>query len=186
MTKPVSYLAEQLSSQLLIIDMQEKLAAVMPEAEMQAVTRSCANLLQAANLLAVPVLVSEQYPQGLGPTLADLQAHLQVKPVAKTAFSCVQVAEISRQLVGDRPQLILAGMEAHICVLQTALDLLARGKQVMVVTDAIISRNALHQQNALQRLQQAGCIMTNSESVMFEWLRVAQGDAFKAISKLIR
>jgi nicotinamidase-related amidase len=88
--------------------------------------------------------------------------------------------------VGDKPQIVLLGMETHICVLQTALDLLARGKQVFIVEDAVISRNPEHKQNALQRLRQAGCVVTNTESVIFEWLRVAEGDAFKTISKLIR
>ena len=90
-----------------------------------------------------------------------------------------------RQLTSDRPQIILAGMEAHICVLQTALSLV-QTKQVFIVEDAIISRNPANKANAIARLREAGCIITNTESVVFEWLGKAEGDTFKAISKLIR
>jgi len=179
-------LADQRLSQLVLIDAQEKLANVMAQDEMHHVTQQTALLLQAAKLLSVPVLVTEQYPKGLGATLASLQAHYDAKPIEKLAFSCVQVPQFARQLVGDRPQVILAGMETHICVLQTALDLLARGKQVLVVEDAVISRHLDNKKNAILRMRQAGCVITNAESVVFEWLRVAQGDAFKTISKLIR
>ena len=95
-------------------------------------------------------------------------------------------ARFSRQLTADRPQMVLAGMEAHICVLQTALDMLRAGKQVFVVEDAVISRNAANKANAIARLRDAGCIITNTESVVFEWLGVASGEHFKAISQLIR
>ena len=94
--------------------------------------------------------------------------------------------KLSRQLTRDHPQIILAGMEAHVCVLQTAMDLIAAGKQVFVVEDAIISRNPANKANALARMRDAGCIVSNTESIVFEWLGRAQGDAFKAISKLIR
>jgi nicotinamidase-related amidase len=86
----------------------------------------------------------------------------------------------------DRSQLVLAGMEAHICVIQTALDLLSAGKQVFVAEDAIISRDPANKANALARMREAGCIISNTESIVFEWLGKAEGDAFKAISKLIR
>ena len=186
MNNPSLNLLVQHQSQLLVIDVQEKLTAVMPSAPMQSMLKQSQVLLQAADLLAVPVLLTEQYPKGLGPTVQELRAHTSVKAVEKTAFSCCQVASFNRQLVGDKPQIVLLGMETHICVLQTALDLLARGKQVFIVEDAVISRNPEHKQNAIQRLRQAGCVVTNTESVIFEWLRVAEGDAFKTISKLIR
>jgi len=94
--------------------------------------------------------------------------------------------KFSRQLTRDRSQMVLVGMEAHICVLQTALDMLAVGKQVLVAEDAIISRNPTHKENAIARMREAGCIISNTESIMFEWLSKAEGDAFKAISQLIR
>ena len=82
--------------------------------------------------------------------------------------------------------MILCGLETHICILQTALALKAAGKEVFVVEDAILSRSSLHHQNAIHRLRSEGIVVTNSESVMFEWLRVAEGDQFKAIAKLIK
>lgn len=186
MSAKQAMLADQGLSQLVMIDVQEKLAAVMPPDELNHLIQQAEVLLQAAKLLEVPVLITEQYPKGLGNTLPVLKALCDAKPIEKQAFSCVQVPQFSRQLVGDRPQIILMGMETHICVLQTALDLIARGKQVMVVEDAVISRNPSNKRNALARMQAAGCVVTNTESVVFEWLRVAQGDTFKAISKLIR
>jgi len=174
-------------SQLVIVDMQTRLATAMPQAAMQAATKNASVLAQAAALLAIPTLLTEQYPKGLGNTIAELSAVLtNIKPVEKLTFSCLAEAKFSRQLTADRPQLVLAGMEAHICVLQTALDLLSVGKQVFVVEDAVISRDVANKANAVARLRDAGCIITNTESVVFEWLGIASGDHFKTISQLIR
>lgn len=174
-------------SQLVIIDVQVKLCDVMSAPDMQAVAKNCSHLIQAANLLDLPVIVTEQYPQGLGETIADIAQYLgNVKPIAKTAFSACTEPKFKAQLQRDKSQIILAGMEAHICVLQTALDLMAQGKQVMVVEDAIISRNPANKSNAIARLASAGCIVTNTESVLYEWLGNAKHEAFKAISVLIK
>jgi isochorismate hydrolase len=148
--------------------------------------KNCGILLQAAKLLNIPMTYTEQYPQGLGVTLPDLKQHLLLPAIEKTCFSCCDEPSFRSKLRGDRPQMVLAGMEAHICVLQTALQLQTSGKQVFVVEDAVISRNEDNCYNALQRLQHAGVIVTNTESVVFEWLKVAEGDAFKQISRLIR
>jgi nicotinamidase-related amidase len=174
-------------SRLVMIDMQVKLATVMPTDAMQAVLKNCSILAQTAVLLDVPVTLTEQYPKGLAHTVPELAALLpKVQPVEKITFSCLAEPKFERQLTRDHSQIIIAGMEAHICVLQTALDLLPSGKQVFVVEDAIISRNPANKTNALNRLREAGCIITNTESVVFEWLGKAQGDIFKAVSKLIR
>jgi nicotinamidase-related amidase len=174
-------------SQLVIIDVQVKLCGVMSATDMQAVANNCRRLIQAANLLAVPVLVTEQYPQGLGETIVDIAQHLgNVKPIAKTAFSACGEPVFKAKLQRDKAQIILVGMEAHICVMQTALDLIAQGKQVFVIEDAIISRNAANKSNAIARLASAGCIVTNTESVLYEWLGDAKHEAFKAISALIK
>ncbi len=174
-------------SRLIIIDMQGKLAIAMDVDAMQSTSKNCGILLQASQLLEVPALYTEQYPKGLGITLAELAPHLtNIPKVEKTTFSCCDEPRFNRQLTSDRPQLILAGMEAHICVLQTALSLAGTNHQVFVVEDAIISRNLANKANAIQRMREAGCIITNTESVVFEWLKVAEGDAFKQISRLIR
>jgi len=175
------------TSQLVIIDMQVKLASAMPLDAMQSVIKNCRILVQASNLLAVPTTATEQYPQGLGETLPEIKQFLSNnKPITKTAFSACDAPNFNQQLHRDKPQIMLAGMEAHICVLQTASALLQTGKQVFIVEDAIISRNSANKANALARMRDAGCVITNTESVVFEWLGDANHEAFKAISKLIR
>lgn len=174
-------------SQFVLIDVQVRLATVMPTDAMQALIQNCGILAQVGNMLNVPVIVTEQYPQGLGSTVPELSAFLTaIHSVEKITFSCMAEARFSRQLTRDHSQIILAGMESHICILQTALDLIAAGKQVFVVEDAVISRNPANKANALARMRDAGCIITNTESVVFEWLGAAEGEVFKAASKLIR
>jgi len=173
-------------SQLILIDLQTRLLSAMPQEAMQTVIRNCGILAQAATMLEVPVIVSEQYPKGLGNTAPELLAFLpNIKPVEKLTFSCMAEPKFSRQLTRDHSQVVIAGMEAHICVLQTALDL-QNSKQVFVAEDAIISRNPANKANALARMREAGCIISNTESIVFEWLGKADSDAFKAISLLIR
>lgn len=180
-------IAHATSSQLAIVDVQTKLCNVMPAEDMQAVIQNCSRLAQAANLLEVPVIATEQYPQALGETLPEIAQHLRTKkPIPKTAFSAYSEPKFKARLKRDKPQIVLAGLEAHICVLQTALALIAQGKQVFVVSDAIISRSSANKCNALARLSSAGCIVTNTESVLFEWLGNANHEAFKAVSKLIK
>lgn len=179
-------IADRNQSQLVIVDMQTKLCSVMPT-EIASVIKNCATLLQSAALLEIPSLFTEQYPKGLGPTLPELaEAMTGKKAIEKIAFSCCAEPAFSRQLLGDHSQVILAGMEAHICILQTALDLLAQGKTVFVLEDAVISRNPENKRNALNRMREAGLIITNTESLVFEWLGVAEGDVFKKISQLVR
>jgi nicotinamidase-related amidase len=174
-------------SQLIIIDMQTRLVTAMSQGALQATIKNTSILAQAAALLAVPTIITEQYPAGLGHTIPEILALLpSVKPVEKISFSSMAEPKFNRQLTRDRSQVVLAGMEAHICILQTALDLAQAGKQVFVVEDAIISRNLANKANAIARMSDAGCIITNTESVVFEWLGKAEGDTFKAIAKLIR
>ena len=173
-------------SQLVIIDMQTRLLTAMQQEAMQAVIKNCGILSQAAAMLEVPVIISEQYSKGLGNTVPELLEFLpNIKAVEKLTFSCMAEPKFNRQLTRDHSQVIVAGMESHICVLQTALDL-QNSKQVFVAEDAIISRSPANKANALARMREAGCIISNTESIVFEWLGKADGDAFKAISKLIR
>jgi len=174
-------------SQFVIVDVQGRLTAVMPADAMQAVLKNCGILAQTAQLLSVAMIVTEQYPKGLGHTAPELSALIpNMHPVEKTTFSCMAESRFTRQLTRDHSQIILSGMEAHICILQTALDLAAAGKQVFVVEDAVISRNPANKANALARMRDAGCVITNTESVVFEWLGAAEGEVFKTVSKLIR
>ena len=175
------------TSQLVLIDVQEKLCRAMPAGSLGELLHNSANLLQAAHLLDIPIIHTEQYPHGLGATHAQLATWLDSdRRVEKTCFSCCAEPTFMAKLHGDRHQIILAGMEAHICVLQTALHLQALGRQVFVVEDAVLSRKLENKANALARLRQAGVIVSNTESVLFEWLKVAEGEAFKQISRLVR
>ena len=183
-------LCDATQSVLSVIDIQPKLAEVMPETERQQVIHNSRLLMQAATWLTVPMLVTEQYPKGLGHTDNSLQAVMDeadIRAVEKTCFAC-QASEtwLDRLELLDRRQLILCGMETHICVLQTALGLFEEGFEVFVAEDAVCSRSPGNKANALNRLRDAGVVITNTESVLFEWLRDARHEQFKAISALIR
>lgn len=183
----LSNIARSKLSHLAIIDAQERLCGAMPAESLPDVLKNCIILLKAAELLEVPSLYTEQYPKGLGHTHSDLAQWLGNKPrVEKTAFSSCDEPKFCLQLTSDRPQIVLAGMEAHICVLQTALALQEMGRQVFVAEDAVLSRSASNKANALSRLRHAGVIVSNTESILFEWLGKAEGDTFKQITRLIR
>jgi nicotinamidase-related amidase len=182
-----SSIASLTLSQLVLIDMQVKLAPTMPVEALQSAVKNCGILVQAANLLVVPIVFTEQYPQGLGETLPEIKQFLpNSKAIAKMAFSACGEPKFNQQLQRENSQIVLTGMEAHICVLQTALDLIKANKQVFVVEDAILSRNPANKANAVARLRDAGCIVTNTESVVFEWLGSAKHEAAKAIFNLIK
>lgn len=182
-------LCDRTRSQLLGIDLQEKLIGAMPAEIAAQVIRRTVTLIEAAKALEIPMLFTEQYPQGLGPTTAAIATALpeDVTPLSKTCFSsCGANGSQAHLAHPQRRQFILTGMETHVCVLQTAVELRQRGLEVFVVQDAVCSRHKTNYQNALQRLQQAGVIVTNTESVLFEWLRDATHPQFKTLSKLIR
>ena len=172
------------NSVLCIVDIQPRLLNPMDQDEQTALL---SNSIQASQQLELPCLISEQYPRGLGhshPELLELAADAPV--IAKTVFSCYSCDSWREQLQAtQRKQLILVGIEAHICILQTALEALAAGYEVFVVEDAIASRSFNNKFNAIARLRAAGVHITNTESVLFEWLQDAKHPQFKSISKLI-
>lgn len=171
---------------VLLVDMQERLVPAMREAD-RLVTRAD-RLLDAAGLLEVPVLATEQYPKGLGATVPALAGHLEraVCVEAKTRLSAAidPVRGHLRRLGAQ--SVVLAGIEAHVCVLATGLDLLAEGYRVFPVWDAIGSRSAGDYEAARERLTQAGAVPGTLESVLFEWLGDAADPRFKAVQALIR
>ena len=166
---------------LLVIDIQEKLLPVMFNRDVLA---ACAEwLIGAATDLGLPVVFSEQYPKGLGATLPELLARAPLAPVAdKVFFSCVAGQCLPGKSL-ERPQFIVAGIETHICVLQTVFELLALGKNVFVVTDVTGSRRELDHETALQRMRDAGAVLVTREMVVLEMLRQAGTDIFRTISK---
>ena len=174
---------------LLVIDIQTRLAAAMPGKVLDRLKKNSTLLIRAAGILSVPVLATRQYPQGLGPVEPVISATLPAdcRYFEKTAFSCAQAEDFMPELAGlKRKQVILTGIEAHVCVLQTAVDLKNAGYDVFVVIDAVSSRQRENYENAIQRLQQAGVITCNTESVIFEWLRDARHEHFKAIAAMIK
>ncbi|WP_038052730.1 isochorismatase family protein [Thioalkalivibrio sp. ALJ1] len=190
MERPASNLGDRCDrarSRLVLIDLQERLLAAMPDAARAEVERNTARLIEAARQLDIPIEISRQYPKGLGDLTTRLQQALQGHGTVtdKTAFSCCAETELNNRLTtGD--QIILTGAEAHICVTQTTLELLEAGVTVFVVEDGVCSRDAGRKRNGLERLRAAGAIITNHESVLFEWLRDAADPQFRELSQLIR
>ncbi len=181
-------LADAKHSQLVVIDVQERLVAAMPEKPRQQALHNTALLTQAANTLKIPIVHTEKYPKGLGTTEEVVRSHLaETGAIEKTCFSCCAAEGfITAVSLAQRQQIILCGMESHVCVLQTAIELQQAGYQVFVVENAICSRHKQNHNNALARLRQAGIIVTNTESVIFEWLRDARHPDFKTLSRLLR
>jgi nicotinamidase-related amidase len=169
---------------LLVVDVQEKLVPRIQHAE--TMVRNIAFLIDCARLLGLPVLATEQYPKGLGPTVAPLRERLPERP-DKVGFSCCAVPSIVEGLRrGARPKVVLAGIETHVCVLHTALDLLGQDFRVYVAADAVGSRFAVDHETALRRMEQAGAVLTTSETCVFEWAGGADHPKFKDLSRLVQ
>ena len=180
-------LAEAHNSALVIIDFQPKLATAISDSDFA--LENCVKLVKAANILALPYIVSEQYPQGLGHTDSRITAHVSpgTPCLEKTCFSCVDAPPFVEHLNKiNKHQVVLCGMEAHVCVLQTALQLQQQNHTVFAVEDAICSRSIANKANAIARMRHAGIIISNTESILFEWMRDAKHPQFKAISALIK
>ena len=172
-------------SRLLIVDVQERLVPAIPVAGQ--VIRNCRRLIQGAKILGVPVFATEQYPNGLGGTVPELAAELGDRP-DKVRFSCAECLNwgVAGEQPDDRFKVVVAGLEAHVCVLQTALDLTAQGFRAYVPADAVASRHKLDWKIALRRLADSGATLTTTESVLFEWCETAGTPEFKQISRLVR
>jgi nicotinamidase-related amidase len=175
---------------LVVVDVQEKLAPAMPAAAMTDLVRASTILLEAARLLGVRVVATEQYPQGLGPTLAPIAerlAALGVTPISKLSFSACGEPAFLGAVHSPRPRAaVVIGMETHICVYQTVRDLQLLGVDVHVPRDGVASRRDDHRDAGLDLCRRAGAAVTTAETVAFDWLGRASGDAFKAISRLVR
>jgi nicotinamidase-related amidase len=173
-------------SKLLIVDVQEKLVPKI--FELDRMLANCRTLIQGAKILGVPVFATEQYPKGLGNTVPQLGELLET-PAQKLRFSCAEVLDwgtAAGQPDNDRYQIVVAGMEAHVCVMQTVLDLLGNGFQVYVPADAVSSRSEFDWKIALDRMSAAGATIVTTESVLFEWCEVSGTPEFKQISQLIK
>ncbi len=172
------------NSVLVVIDIQDKLLPKIGRAE--EVVRNAGFLIDAAALLEVPIKATEQDPKGLGPTTAEIARRLPSPLPAKTAFSCCGAGTFLEELeMLQRPTVVLAGIETHVCVIQTAFELIEAGLHVHVAIDALASRYPIDHDTALRRLEKAGATPTTVEAVAFEWLADASHPQFKAVSKLI-
>ena len=172
------------NSVVVVIDIQDKLLAKIPTSD--ALVQNSAFLLDVAGLLEVPVRATEQYPKGLGATVSDLAQRLPER-ADKVAFSCCAIPSLVQSFRdADRKKIVLAGIETHVCVQQTALDLLALDFRVYVAADAVSNRYAVDHEYALRRLEQAGAVLTTAETTVFEWVGAAGTPAFKEISRLVQ
>ncbi len=183
-------------SVLLLIDLQGRLVEIVEDsARIVAVAR---RLLTLGEMFEVPVLLAEQYPRGIGPTHPAIRAAFDVvttpkKYLEKTTFSCCGHPDFSARIDAVRPrtggvprQVVVGGVEAHVCVVQTVIDLLRAGDQVHVCWDAVSSRGAGYAGRALDRMAQAGAVITNHESVGFEWAREKNHPRFREMSDLFK
>ena len=176
-------------SLLLCVDVQERLLAAMVEPARSRMLDNVEHLLQTTGMLGIPVFYTEQYPIGLGPTTAQVKDAMpsDAQYFDKTRFSCCS-DKTFREALHDthKRQIVITGMETHICVLQTALELNEDGFEVFVVDDAVCSQRMAHWKSALFRLRHAGVVVAPTESILFEWLRDSADEHFKAVSALLR
>jgi len=172
---------------LVVIDVQGKLAQLMHQKV--SFFANVERMIKGAQILNLPIIWTEQAPDKLGQTIPQLRQPLQetTQPIAKISFSCCGNPPFMEQLKSiNKSQVLITGLETHICVYQTVRDLLDIGYEVQVVADAVSSRTAENKQLGLERMKEAGATLTGTEMALFELLRVAEGPEFKAVSKLVK
>ena len=171
---------------LLVIDVQEKLSRVMYQREK--FIDNLQKLIRGIQVLDVPIIVTEQYPQGLGPTIPEIAPLLNnIQPLPKLSFSCNGDENFARRFEAlNRKQVLVSGIESHVCVYQTVADLINLGYEVHVVTDAVSSRTLENREIGFNMMNRLGAILTSTETVLFDLLKVAKGEKFKAISQIVK
>jgi nicotinamidase-related amidase len=167
---------------LIVIDVQEGFRKAIPDFER--VAAATATLIGGAEAIGIPIVISEQYPKGLGETVPEVADHLPegTQPLQKLIFSAAEAEGFD---LGGRDQALICGVETHVCVNQTALDLLASGVEVQIAEDAVGSRSEENKQVGLHKMERAGAVMTSVETALFELLGRAGTDEFKRVQKLI-
>jgi len=174
------------NSALVLVDVQGKLAQTMHNRD--GLVDSLKRLVKGAQTLGLPILWAEQNPAGLGPTIPEIATLLpDRKPVSKLSFSCCGCELFMKELEAlNRKNLFIAGIEAHVCVYQTAADLVNLNYNVQVVSDAVSSRTPANRQIGLEKSKEAGAGLTSTETLLFELLKIAKGDKFKEIIKIVK
>ena len=173
---------------LLIVDVQERLLSAMPGEAAARLVKSHSALIEMATSFCHPIIYTEQYPKGLGATVSPLRECLEdCLRIEKLEFSALLNQTFRETALEVLPgDIIVTGMETHVCVLQTAVDLLNEGFRVFVPLDAVASRTDENRCNGLALMERAGAVVTNTETLVFDRLQVAKGDTFKRLSKLVR
>lgn len=171
---------------LIIIDVQGRLAQQMHER--RELFENLQKIIKGAKVLGIPILWAEQNPDGLGPTIPEIARLLsETQPISKFSFSCLGNDRFTQELGAlDRKQVLIAGIEAHVCVYQTAADLVCVGYEVQIVADAVSSRTAANKRIGLEKMRGAGATVTSTETALFELLRVATGPEFKEILRIVK
>lgn len=169
---------------LLVVDVQERLLPSIPDRDR--IVWNIRRLIDGAQALQLPVVATEQYPKGLGATIPPLAEKLGEIP-SKVMFSCRECVDAFRPLVDQgRHKILVVGIESHVCIQQTVLDLISEGFRIYVAIDAVASRFEIDHQTALRRMETAGATLTSTEAALFEWCEVAGTPEFKQISQLVR
>jgi nicotinamidase-related amidase len=177
---------DRATTALVLVDIQERLVPAMGQKD--TVISNCQHLIEAAKLMNIPTLLTEQYPKGLGTTIPEIRDALaSYAPIVKTTFSCYGESTFVEELIKTgRKTVLLAGMETHVCVLQTALDLMNNGFAVHLVKDAACSRTEANCRTGVEFMRDAGAVITCTETVLFQLLKAAGTDEFKTIAKRIK
>jgi len=184
---PEKYWPDRDRAVLVVVDVQQRLVPSMDPEVYRETLANIDMLVRGADILQIPVLATEQYPKGLGPTVPELANACRTRIVEKMTFGCCGEPSFVDYLRGlDRSEVIVVGMEAHVCVYQTILGLLQQDYHVHLVRDAVISRGTVDYRNSLENAARAGAIVTTAETALFQLLRTAEAPEFKAISKLVK
>jgi nicotinamidase-related amidase len=171
---------------LLVVDVQGKLAQVMSDREK--LFKAITNMIQGARVLGIKILVTEQNPRGLGPTVPEIREHLsRIEPISKYSFSCCDNEQFRQELNSAKPEhIVIAGIESHICVYQTARDLVKLNYDVQILSDGVSSRTAENKSIGLEKSRSAGAGITSVETVLFEIVKDAQKKEFKDILNIVK
>ena len=169
-----------------VVDIQERLLPHIHEGDI--ILRNCLKLIEGLKILSVPVIVTQQYTRGLGPTVPSIiQMFPEFRYIEKISFSCCEEPAFKKEMdLLGKTDIIICGIESHVCVLQTCLDLLAGGRRPVVVEDCVSSRKPNDKHIAIERMRQEGACITTVESLLFELARVAGNETFKSISGIVK
>ncbi len=177
------------STSLVVIDMQDRLMNAIPQENRDSTIDNAVTMIEAAKILNIPITITEQYPKGLGPTVDRIRESVgdQFEPIEKVVFSCARSPEFEAKLdESNRKEVIIVGVETHVCVLQTSMDLINKGYTVNIPADAVASRRELDWQRGISLIEKSGAIVGTKETFLFQLLERAGTDEFKQIAKLLK